>query len=137
MGRDRAPRARRPLPQNALHHGLRDVGRGCETRPAAVLFGTGQDTMGQAVRDRRRMKKADRVQRAAALNPAVLDALIDEITVDAYGEDEQLWAFRQAFEDNVAVPCDGYLIGDPVSVIEFDYDGNARRGSSAEREEGK
>jgi hypothetical protein len=64
------------------------------------------------------MKKTDRAQGAAALNPAVLDALIDEITVDAYGEDEQLWAFRQAFEDNVAVPCDGYLIGDPVSAIE-------------------
>ena len=77
------------------------------------------------------MKKADRAQRAAALNLAVLDALIDEITVDAYGEDEQLWAFRQAFEDNVAVPCDGYLIGDPVSVIEFDYDGNERRGLTA------
>jgi hypothetical protein len=65
------------------------------------------------------------------LNPAVLDALIDEITVDASGEDEQLWAFRQALQDNVAVPCDGYLIGDPVSVIEFDYDGNERRGLTA------
>ena len=29
--------------------------------------------------------------------PAALDRLIDEITVDAYGDDEQLWAFRQAF----------------------------------------
>jgi hypothetical protein len=77
------------------------------------------------------MKKTDRAQRAAGLNPAVLDALIDEITVDAYGEDEQLWAFRQALQDNVAVPCDGYLIGDPVSVIEFEYDGNERRGLTA------
>ena len=31
---------------------------------------------------------------------ADLDELIEEITVDAYGDDEQLWAFRQAFEDN-------------------------------------
>ena len=30
---------------------------------------------------------------------AYLDGLIDEITTDANGEDEQLWAFRQAFED--------------------------------------
>ena len=31
-----------------------------------------------------------------------LDRLVEEITVDAYGDDEQLWAFRQAFEDDVA-----------------------------------
>ena len=42
---------------------------------------------------------------------ASLDRLIEEITVDANGEDEQLWAFRQAFEDDVAVPCDGTVIG--------------------------
>jgi hypothetical protein len=30
-----------------------------------------------------------------------LDKMIEEITVDAYGDDEQLWSFRQAFEDNV------------------------------------
>ena len=77
------------------------------------------------------MKNADRMQRALRLNPAALDDLIDEITVDAYGEEEQLWAFRQAFEDNVAVPCNGFLIGEPVSVIEFDYDGNERRGLTA------
>jgi hypothetical protein len=32
-----------------------------------------------------------------------LDELIEEITTDANGDAEQLWAFRQAFEDNVAV----------------------------------
>ena len=31
----------------------------------------------------------------------VLDELIKEIVVDAYGDDEQLWAFRQVFEDDV------------------------------------
>ena len=69
---------------------------------------------------------------------AVLDELIDEITVDAYGDDEKLWAFRQAFEDNVAVPCDGFVIGEPVSVIKLDYDGNERRGLTARcrREDG-
>jgi hypothetical protein len=30
-----------------------------------------------------------------------LEKMIEEITIDAYGDDEQLWAFRQAFEDNV------------------------------------
>lgn len=70
--------------------------------------------------------------------PAALQELIEEITVDAYGEDEQLWAFRQAFEENVTMPCDGFVIGEPVSVIEFDYDGNELRGLTARcrREDG-
>ena len=57
-----------------------------------------------------------------------LDEMIEEITVDAYGDDEQLWAFRQAFEDNVEMPADGFVIGEPVSVIEVEDDGNVRRG---------
>jgi hypothetical protein len=48
------------------------------------------------------MKKRDQ----GGLDPADLDDLIEEITVDANGEDEQLWAFRQTFEDDIAVPCD-------------------------------
>jgi hypothetical protein len=40
-----------------------------------------------------------------------LDDMIAEITVDAYGDDEQLWAFRQAFEDDVALPADGLSSG--------------------------
>jgi hypothetical protein len=34
-------------------------------------------------------------------NLADVAELIEEITVDAYGDDEKLWAFRQVFEDNV------------------------------------
>ncbi len=48
--------------------------------------------------------------------------------MDAYGEDEQLWAFLQAFEDNILLPADVCVIGEPVSVTEIDYDGNTRRG---------
>ncbi len=59
---------------------------------------------------------------------AALDELIQEIIVDAYGEDEQLWAFRQVIEDEVSFPCAGLVIGKPISVIEIDYDGNERRG---------
>ena len=32
-----------------------------------------------------------------------LDKMIAEITIDSYGDDEQLWAFRQAFEDDVSL----------------------------------
>ncbi len=67
-----------------------------------------------------------------------LDRLIEEITVDAYGDDEQLWAFRQAFEDDVTLPAEGFVIGEPVSMIAVDYDGNERRGLTANcrREDG-
>jgi hypothetical protein len=43
------------------------------------------------------MKKRDN----ANPNTAWLDELIEEITVDAKGNDEQLWAFRQAFENTL------------------------------------
>ena len=67
-----------------------------------------------------------------------LDDLIEEIIVDAYGEDEQLSAFRQVIEDEVPLPADGFVIGEPVSVVEIDYDGNERRGLTARcrREDG-
>ena len=69
---------------------------------------------------------------------ATLDGLMDEILTDAYGEDEQLWAFRQAFEDDVELPADAFVIGEPVSVVEIDYNGNERRGLTAKcrREDG-
>jgi len=71
-------------------------------------------------------------------NLAGLDELLGKITVDAHGDDETLWAFRQAFEDDVTLPADGFVIGEPVSVTEIDYDGNERRGLTARcrREDG-
>jgi hypothetical protein len=60
-----------------------------------------------------------------------IDALLEEILVDAHGDDEQLWALRQAFEDEVPLPADAFVIGEPVSVVHIDYDGNTRRGLTA------
>ena len=54
-----------------------------------------------------------------------------KITVAAYGEDEQLWAFCQAFRDYAKLPVDGFVIGEPVSIVQVRYDGNARRGLTA------
>jgi hypothetical protein len=67
-----------------------------------------------------------------------LDRLIEECTVDAYGDEEQLWAFRQVLEDSIDLPADAFVIGEPVSVIGIDYDGNERRGLTARcrREDG-
>lgn len=61
-----------------------------------------------------------------------LEDLIEQITVDAHGDAEQFWAFRQAFEDNLTVPCVATIIGAPVTVLRFDFDGNERRGLTAE-----
>ena len=77
------------------------------------------------------MKESSRGRKAARPDEAALNALIEEITADAYGGDEQLQAFRQAFEDSVDLPCDGSVIGEPVTVLAFDYDGNERRGLTA------
>jgi hypothetical protein len=65
------------------------------------------------------------------MNLTGLDALIDEIIVDAYGDDEQLEAFRQALEDEASLPVDGVVSSAPVKVISFDYDGDERRGLTA------
>jgi hypothetical protein len=69
---------------------------------------------------------------------ADLDALVEGITAGARGDDEKLRAFRRAFEESIAVPCDAFVIGEPVSLIEFGYDGNERRGLTARcrREDG-
>ena len=70
--------------------------------------------------------------------PADLDERPGKIIDDAHGDDETLWAFRQACADDVTFPADGFVIGEPVSVTEIDYDGNARRGLTARcrREDG-
>ncbi len=68
-----------------------------------------------------------------------LEALIEEIITDAYGDDEQLWAFLQAFEDQVELPAEGFVIGERVSVTAFDYNGNTHQGLTAKcrTEDGK
>ena len=79
------------------------------------------------------MRKVRPEKKTSPADEAMLDALIDEITTDANGDDEQLWAFRQAFEDNIALPAEGSVVGEPVLVTAFDYDGNERRGLTAKR----
>jgi Calcium binding len=46
-----------------------------------------------------------------------LDTLIDEITVDAYGEDEQLMGLENAFDEDANFPCPGTVIGEEVEVL--------------------
>ena len=50
-------------------------------------------------------------------NLADLDGLIEEIIVDTYDESEQLSAFQQAFEDDVPMPADAFVIGSRAAVL--------------------
>lgn len=56
-----------------------------------------------------------------------LDELIEDVTVDAYG-DEDYWSFLQAFEDDMSFPFTASLVGMPVVVTGIDFDGNDSRG---------
>lgn len=56
-----------------------------------------------------------------------LDELIEQITVDAYG-DEGYWSFLQAIDDEVTLPFTASLVGIEVTVAGVDFDGDERRG---------
>jgi hypothetical protein len=60
-----------------------------------------------------------------------IEALLRAILVDAHGDDEQLWSFRTAFEAQVPLPADAFVIGEPVTVVAIEYAGNPRRGLTA------
>ena len=57
-----------------------------------------------------------------------IDELIEETLLDAYGENEQLWSFRQVFEVDVRYPFRGEVVGAEVEVNAVDFDGDERRG---------
>ena len=59
------------------------------------------------------------------------DELFTKIIVGAGGDDEQLRAFQQVISDEVCFPCPAFVMGQPVTVLEITYDGNARRGLTA------
>lgn len=60
-----------------------------------------------------------------------LDKIIEQIITQATGDDEVLRAFVQLLKDNVRLPADGFVIGEPVLVTAIEYNGNGRRGLTA------
>jgi hypothetical protein len=46
-----------------------------------------------------------------------LDRLIEEITVDAYDQDEQLMGFENSFDEGADFPCPGTVVGEEVEVL--------------------
>jgi hypothetical protein len=57
---------------------------------------------------------------------------------DAHGDDEQLWALREGIVEALDLPMDVHVVGEPLSLVAVDYDGNPRRGLVARcrREDG-
>jgi hypothetical protein len=63
-----------------------------------------------------------------------LDELIAEITVDCYGEDEELMGFENAFDEQGNFPCLGSVIGDEVQVLSVaTHDGRRELIATCER----
>jgi hypothetical protein len=61
----------------------------------------------------------------SALGRAELEALIDEATVDAYGEDEELTGLFTMLQENLTVPFSTTVLGVEVTVhgIDLTLDG--------------
>jgi hypothetical protein len=62
---------------------------------------------------------------------AELDALIDEVTVDAYGDEEQLTGFLTGAEEALQAPEPASIVGVPLEVLKIDTGPDARRGLTA------
>lgn len=77
-------------------------------------------------------------QKRTTRNARDVESLLAEITAGAAGDDEQLRAFVRALRVALALPLDACVIGEPVVVTAFHYDGNPRRGLVARcrREDG-
>ena len=67
-----------------------------------------------------------------------LDKRIERIFTEASGDDEVLRAFQQLLEDNVKLPADDFVIGEPILITAIEYNDNVRRGLTARccREDG-
>lgn len=60
-----------------------------------------------------------------------LDQLIAELTIDAYGDDEQLTGFLTGAEDALQAPEPASIVGVPVAIVRIDEGPDARRGLTA------
>ncbi len=74
-----------------------------------------------------------------ALDLLVLDALIDELLVDAYGDEEQLVGFLSGAEAALVVGEIATVAGIEIRIVAVDCGPNARRGLIAvcERDGGR
>jgi hypothetical protein len=60
-----------------------------------------------------------------------LDALLDEILLDAYDDAEQLTAFEVAFSEQARFPFPAQIVGTTVEVVKVEFEGAERRALTA------
>jgi hypothetical protein len=60
------------------------------------------------------------------ISKARLEAMIEEATVDAYGEAEQTIGWFTVIKENLAMPFETMVLGVPVTVERLDLDGSER-----------
>ena len=65
---------------------------------------------------------------SSATDLAALDALIEELTVDAYGDEEQLVGFLTGAEDALAVGEIATVAGVEIQIVRIECGPDARRG---------
>lgn len=53
-----------------------------------------------------------------------IDALLEELLIDAHGEDEQLGPLHEGITEAFTLPMHVHVVGEPVSLVAIDYDGN-------------
>ncbi len=61
-------------------------------------------------------------------SPPDVDALLDELLLDAHGDDEQLAALTEGIAAALELPLDVRVVGEPLSLVAVNFEGNARRG---------
>lgn len=71
----------------------------------------------------RKAAKRRRPTRSWPPSPHRLDALIEEVTVDAYGESEQATAFLTVLEEHLALPFGATVLDEAVVVEKIDLSG--------------
>ncbi len=67
-------------------------------------------------------QKRNRKKAPYTLPVRKLDQLVEEATVDAYGESEQASGFLTMLEDNLDLPFETEVLGVPVTVVRLDID---------------
>ncbi len=65
---------------------------------------------------------------SSATDLATLDALIEELTVDAYGDEEQLVGFLTGAEDALTVGETATVAGVEIRIVSVECGPDARRG---------
>ena len=71
-----------------------------------------------------------RIYKAPRLSRKRIRSLVEEATVDAYGEDEQTGGFLVMITDNLPASFKALVVGEEVEVVGFDG-GDAREGIKA------